>query len=60
MKTWTDGGLLRAITTGANNQGKALFSLMAYPRLGKIVKKIFYSIITYVRPLAPIASKVST
>src|SRR5690349_16515001 len=34
LGSWTDGEILRAITTGVNKDGKALFSLMGYSRFG--------------------------
>ena len=59
LKNWTDGDLLKAITTGVNKDGKALFPLMAYPRFGKMDKEDIYSIITYIRSLKPIENVVA-
>ncbi|WP_442796112.1 c-type cytochrome [Pelobium manganitolerans] len=55
LKNWTDGEILRAITTGVSKDGHALFPLMAYPRFGKMDKEDVYSIIAYIRTLKPIA-----
>lgn len=51
IKNWTDGELFRAITTGVNKDGKALFPLMAAHRFGKMDKEDIYAIITYIRSL---------
>lgn len=48
---WTDGELFRAITTGVNKDGKALFPVMAYHRFGQMDQEDIYSIIAYVREL---------
>lgn len=58
LGSWTDGEILRAITTGVNKDGKALFSLMGYSRFGKMDKEDIYSIIAYVRSLKPIKNDV--
>ena len=58
LGSWTDGEILRAITTGVNKDGKALFSLMGYSRFGKMDKEDIYSIIAYVRSLKPIKNEV--
>lgn len=52
LHTWTDGEILRAVTSGVTKDGKALFPLMGYPAYGKMDKEDAYSIITYVRSLA--------
>lgn len=51
---WTDGELLRAITVGVNNHGKALFPVMPYLNYGKMDREDVLSIIAYIRTLAPI------
>ena len=55
---WTDGEILRAMTTGVNKDGKALFPVMGYHRFGKMDKEDLYSIIAYLRTLEPIAKEV--
>jgi cytochrome c553 len=57
LGNWTDGEILRAITTGVNKNGKALFPIMGYLRFGKMDKEDIYSIIAYIRSLAPIKSE---
>jgi mono/diheme cytochrome c family protein len=57
--TWTDGELLRAITTGVSKDGHALFPIMPYPNFGQLDKEDIYSIIAYIRTLKPIENKVA-
>lgn len=54
LKDWTDGELLRAITSGVNKQGKALFPVMPHPNYGRLDREDIYSIIAYLRTLDPI------
>ena len=51
---WTDGELIRAITTGVNKDGEPLFPLMPYPRYGQMSREDIESIVAYVRTLQPI------
>ncbi|HLA53623.1 MAG TPA: hypothetical protein VK618_09975, partial [Flavitalea sp.] len=51
---WTDGEILRAVTTGVSKDGRALFPLMGYHRFGKMDKEDIYSIIAYLRTLGPV------
>lgn len=55
---WTDGELLRAIVSGVNREGKALFPIMPYPYFGKMDREDIYSIIAYIRTLEPIEHSV--
>jgi mono/diheme cytochrome c family protein len=48
---WTDGEVLRAITTGVSKDGRALFPIMPYPYLGKADMEDIYSVIAYIRTL---------
>lgn len=48
---WTDGEILRAITTGVSKDGRALFPVMPYPYLANADKEDAYSIIAYLRTL---------
>ena len=57
LGNWTDGELLRAITTGVNKDGKALFSLMPYHHYGQMDIEDLYNIIAYIRTLKPIESR---
>jgi mono/diheme cytochrome c family protein len=51
---WTDGEILRAITTGVSKDGRALFPIMPYLYLGKADKEDVYSVIAYIRTLDPV------
>lgn len=51
---WTDGEILRTITTGVNKNGKALFPIMPYMHYGQMDQEDLYSIIVYIRSLKPI------
>lgn len=51
LKSWTDGEIFRAVTTGVNKDGKALFPVMAYHRFGQMDREDVYSIIAYIRQL---------
>jgi len=48
---WTDGELFRAITTGVNKDGKALFPIMPYHYYGRMDERDIHAIIAYVRSL---------
>jgi len=48
---WTDGEILRAITSGVSKDGRALFPIMPYPYLAKADKEDVYSVIAYLRTL---------
>lgn len=58
LGSWTDGEILRAITTGVNKEGRALFPVMAYHRFGAMDKEDVYSIIAYIRTLDPVKREV--
>lgn len=55
---WTDGEILRAISSGVNKSGKALFPVMPHPHFGKMDREDLYAIIVYLRSLQPIENKV--
>lgn len=56
---WTDGEVLRAIASGVNRDGKALFPVMPHAHFGKMDREDVYSIIVYLRSLKPIENIVS-
>ncbi len=58
ISRYTDGELYRVITTGVNKEGVAMFPLMPYLYYGKMDPEDIYSIIAYVRTLAPIENAV--
>jgi hypothetical protein len=51
LKTWTDGELLRAITTGVKKDGSAIFPLMPWQYYSKMDREDIYDIIAYLRTL---------
>ncbi len=55
---YTDGELYRVITTGVTKEGRPMFPLMPYPYYGGMDKEDIYSIIAYVRSIAPIKNDV--
>lgn len=57
LGSWTDGELFRAITTGVNKDGKAMFPVMPYLAYGKLDREDIYDVIAYIRTLKPIDSE---
>lgn len=55
---WTDGEILRAISTGVGRKGNALFPIMPHPHFGKMNKEDLISIIAFLRTLKPIENTV--
>jgi mono/diheme cytochrome c family protein len=58
LKGWTDGEILRAVTTGVNKEGKALFPIMGAHRFGKMDRRDIYDIIAYLRTIKPIQKNI--
>ena len=58
LKDHTDGEIYRAITTGVNKKGEAIFPVMPYLLYGKMDNEDIYDIIAYVRTLKPIKNDV--
>jgi mono/diheme cytochrome c family protein len=56
--SWTDGELFRAITTGVNKEGHALFPLMDYHSYGRMDPEDIMSIIAYIRTLPAVKSEI--
>jgi mono/diheme cytochrome c family protein len=56
LKTWTDGELFRAITTGVKKNGSAIFPIMPWQSYSKMDREDVYDIIAYIRTLKPITS----
>ena len=57
IRDYTDGELLRAITTGVTKQGRALFPLMPYLGYNSLAKEDAYSLVAYIRSLPPIENR---
>ena len=55
---WTDGELLRTISTGVDRKGKALFPVMPYANYGKMDREDLFAVIAYIRGLTPIKNVV--
>jgi len=58
LGNWTDGEIFRAITTGEDKYGKALFPLMPYPNYGMGNAEDIMCIIAYLRTLPAIRNDV--
>lgn len=54
LGNWTDGELFRAVTTGENKDGKALFPIMPYQHYAVLDTEDIYSILVYIRTLKSI------
>ena len=57
ISNWTDGELFRAITTGVNKDGQALFPIMPWTHYGKMDQEDIKDIIAYIRTLKPIKNE---
>lgn len=55
---WTDGELIRAMTTGVSRDGTALFPIMPYLNYGHLCERDVDAIVTYVRGLEPVPNQV--
>lgn len=58
ISNYTDGELMRVITTGITKKGEALFPLMPYISYNKLTKEDLYSIVAYIRSLQPVKSEI--
>jgi len=58
LSSWTDGEILRAITSGVSKNNKAIFPLMPYLAYRNLSREDLYSIIAYLRTLKPIKNDV--
>lgn len=56
LKDWSDGEILRAVTSGVSRDGRPLFPVMPYINYGKMDREDVYSMISYIRTLQPIAN----
>ncbi len=55
---WTDGEIVRAMTTGVSRDGEPLFPIMPYPRYGRMAKDDVDAIVAYLRTIPAIANTV--
>jgi mono/diheme cytochrome c family protein len=58
LSSFNDGELVRSIAGGVTKDGTALFPLMPYPNYRELSREDLYSIISYIRSLAPIENQV--
>lgn len=58
LKDWSDGEILRAITSGIRKNGDVLFPIMPYPDYNNMAEEDLYSIISYIKTLKPSNNKV--
>lgn len=59
LKTWTDGEIFRAITTGVNKDGKAFFPVMPYKYYAQLDPEDINAVIAYLRSIPPIQNTVT-
>lgn len=55
---WTDGEIVRAITSGVSRDGTPLFPVMPYPAYNGMTTQDVHAIVAYMRTLRPIPSNV--
>ncbi|UFH54647.1 cytochrome c [Spirosoma sp. KNUC1025] len=58
LGSWTDGEIYRAITTGVNRDGRALFPVMPYQNYAQMDPGDIRDIIAYLRTLEPIENEI--
>lgn len=51
LGSWTDGEIYRAITTGVDKDGMALFPIMPYQNYAQMDKEDIYAVIAYLRTI---------
>lgn len=54
LSKWSDGELLRALTTGVNAEGDVLFPMMPYQNYAQMCEEDLLSLVSYVRTLKPV------
>ncbi len=55
---WSDGEILRAITSGVTRSGRAMVPVMRYPSYRALSEADAEAIVAYIRSLAPVASEI--
>lgn len=58
LGTWSDGEIIRALTSGLNKDGESLFPIMPYENYHTMSEEDLYSVIAYIRTLKPIKNEV--
>lgn len=54
LGNWSDGEIMRALTSGVTPEGRALFPLMNYPGFAQLCREDLESLVVYLRGLQPI------
>ena len=54
LGSWSDGELLRAVTSGVSKDGTPLFPLMPYPHFGFMAEDDVHAVLAYIRSLKAI------
>jgi mono/diheme cytochrome c family protein len=54
LSSWSDGEIVRAITSGVTPEGRALFPLMPYQGFAQMCESDLLSVVTYLRKLSPV------
>jgi len=55
---WSDGEIIRALTSGLNKDGESLFPIMPYENYHKMSEEDIISVVAYLRTLKPIKNEV--
>jgi mono/diheme cytochrome c family protein len=58
LSQWSDGEILRAITSGVTRKGRAMFSVMPYPSYRALSEADAEAIVAYIRTLTPVAREI--
>jgi len=58
LGNWSDGEIIRAITSGINKDGEALFPMMPYLDYKNLAEEDVHAIVAYLRTLPPISNEV--
>jgi len=58
LKDWSDGEILRAVASGVNKRGDALFPLMPYGHYSKLSTPDLHALIAYLRTLPAVEGSV--
>lgn len=54
LSGWTDGEIIRAMTSGISRDGRPLFAIMPYQRFSHLTQQDGYAIVAYIRSLKPV------
>jgi hypothetical protein len=58
LSTWSDGEIIRAITTGVTRENEALFPIMPFYFYNNLSEEDLYSIVAYIKSLKPIENQI--